>query len=118
MAVATNAEPANVEFVLNAAGIRDSIQAVVSGHDVDRPKPHPDVFLRAAELLGVAPEECVVFEDSRTGVAAANAAGMRVIGVLTTLTKFDNVELTIRNFSDPILDKWFSSVSSSASVHC
>lgn len=115
MAVATNAEPANVEFVLRMAGLSDAFPVIVSGHDVDRPKPFPDIYLRAAKLLGVVPDDCVVFEDSRTGVEAACAAGMRVVGLLTTLNQFDNVELAIRNFADPELEKWLSALQSSAS---
>ena len=110
MAVASNAERANVDFVLDTAGIRDAFRAVVSGHDVDRPKPFPDVFLKAAEILDVAPSDCIVFEDSRTGVEAAHSAGMKVVGLLTTLTAFDKVELAIHSFSDPELEAWLSSL--------
>ena len=88
MAVATNAERKNVDFVLDKAGIRDAFRAIVSGHDVERPKPFPDIYLKAAELIGANPAHCVVFEDSRTGIDAAHAAGMRVVGLLTTLTFF------------------------------
>jgi HAD superfamily hydrolase (TIGR01509 family) len=110
MAIASNAEAANVDFVLENAGIRDHFAWVVSGHDVARPKPHPDIFLRAAALLGVRPRDCVVFEDSDTGVKAAHTAGMRVVGILTTLRKFDNVELAVSSFLDPRLDAWLTSV--------
>lgn len=109
MGVASNAEAANVDFVLERAGIRDCFRAVVNGHDVKRPKPNPDIYLRAAELLGIKPGMCVVFEDSDTGVTAARAAGMGVIGVLTTLPGFDNVELAISDFLDPALDRWMES---------
>ena len=118
MAVASNAERANVDFVLDTAGIRDAFRAVVSGQDVERPKPHPDIYFRAAELLAVSPSDCVVFEDSRTGVEAAHAAGMKVVGLLTTLSAFDNVELAIRSFADPELDAWLSSLDHFASSRC
>jgi HAD superfamily hydrolase (TIGR01509 family) len=108
--LATNAEPANIEFVLERAGLRNCFQAIVSAHDVDRPKPFPDVYLHAAKLLHVAPENCVVFEDSLSGVAAARAAGMRVVGVLTTLSGFVNVDLTIRDFRDSRLNQWVSTL--------
>lgn len=110
MAVATNAEQANVDFVLELAGIRDCFQVIVSGHEVERPKPWPDIYLRAAQLLHMDPCACVVFEDSETGVAAARAAGMRVAGLLTTLTHFDDVDFSIRNFLDPRVETWLSSV--------
>lgn len=55
---------------------------LVSAEDVPRQKPAPDGYARAAELLGIAPEFCVVFEDSTSGLAAARAAGMRAVSVL------------------------------------
>lgn len=118
MAVASNAERANVDFVLDTAGIRDAFRVVVSGHDVARPKPYPDIYFRAADLLGVSPSDCVVFEDSHPGVEAAHAAGMKVVGLLTTLSAFDNVELAIHGFDDPELDAWLSSLDQFASSRC
>jgi beta-phosphoglucomutase len=106
LGVASNAEPANVEFVLEEAGIAEYFDAVVNGRIVARPKPAPDVYLRAAEYLGVTPADCVVFEDSLTGVAAARAAGMSVVGVRTTIQEFPDVDLTIGNFEDPDLEPW------------
>jgi beta-phosphoglucomutase len=106
LAVASNAEPANVEFVLEEAGIARYFDAVVNGREVVRPKPAPDVYLRAAERLGVDPADCVVFEDSLPGVAAAVAAGMSVVGVRTTIQEFPDVGLTIGNFEDPELEPW------------
>ena len=70
LAVATNAEPANVDFVLDGAGIRSLFRVIVNGHDVSRPKPDPEIYLRVAQLLEAEPASCIVFEDSRTGVEA------------------------------------------------
>jgi HAD superfamily hydrolase (TIGR01509 family) len=109
MAVASNAEPANLEFVLDLAGLRDCFSIMVTAHDVERPKPDPQIYLKTATLLGVRPLDCLVFEDSETGVVAARAAGMKVVGILTTLPEFDNVDLAIRNFLDPALDRWIQS---------
>jgi HAD superfamily hydrolase (TIGR01509 family) len=109
MAVASNAEQANVDFVLDAAGLRQFFGAIANGHDVARPKPAPDIYLHCARMLEVKPNDCVVFEDSATGISAGRAAGMRVVGVLTTVPAFDNVELTIRDFRDPRLKKWLES---------
>jgi HAD superfamily hydrolase (TIGR01509 family) len=109
MAVASNAEPANLDFVLELAGIRGCFSVVVTGHDVERPKPDPEIYLKTAALLGVPPDQCLVFEDSETGAIAARAAGMKVVGILTTLPEFDNVDLAIRNFLDPTLDAWLRS---------
>lgn len=106
MALATNAEPANVDFVLDGARLRNFFAAIVDGHQVGRPKPHPEIYLRAADLLGVAPEFCVVFEDSTTGVEAGLAAGMRVVGVSTTHEALSGVSLQVDDFRDPALESW------------
>ncbi len=106
MAVASNAEPENVEFILNRAGIRDRFRVIINGHDVGRPKPDPEIYLTAAARLGVHPADCVVFEDSHTGIAAAKAAGTRVVGVTTTVSEFPDIDLSIRDFYDPDLEKW------------
>ncbi|MCS7461071.1 HAD family hydrolase [Paenibacillus doosanensis] len=66
--------------VLDKLGIAEYFSAVVSGEEVGKGKPAPDVYLRAAALLGVAPTDCVAVEDSRHGVRAAQAAGMKCIG--------------------------------------
>ena len=106
LAVATNAEPLNVDFILTATGLRSCFRVIVDGHQVAKPKPYPDIYLLAADMLRHGPEDCVVFEDSLTGVRAARAAGAKVVGVATTLTAFDDVDLTIRDFLDPKLELW------------
>ena len=106
MAVATNAEPENVNFVLDRAGLRDYFRVVVDGHQVSRPKPHPDIYLRAASLLETAPSNCIVLEDSHTGVAAARAAGMRVIGLATTYVNLPDVDIMADNFCNGIVVSW------------
>ncbi len=106
----TNAEPPNVKFVLEESGLRDLFQAIVDGHQVERAKPAPDIYLEVARRLGIPPAECVVFEDSHSGVAAAVAAGMRVIGVRTTHETFEGVSLTIADFNDPALEPWIASL--------
>jgi beta-phosphoglucomutase len=106
IALATNAEPANVDFVLDGAEMRPLFRAIVDGHQVSSPKPHPEIYLRAADLLGVAPEHCVVFEDSETGVQAGLAAGMRVVGVSTTHEELPGVSLQIDSFRDAALETW------------
>jgi HAD superfamily hydrolase (TIGR01509 family) len=106
MGVASNAEPENVAFVLEEAGLRRYFRVVVDGHQVHNPKPHPDVYLRAAELLETVPANCIVFEDSHSGVAAAVAAGMRVIGLCTTYVNLPGTVLTIDNFLSGDLESW------------
>ncbi len=108
-AVATNAEPANVEFVLEASGLGPYFQAVVDGHKVRRPKPSPDIYLKAAAAIGAAPSDCVVFEDSLAGVEAARAAGMRTVGLRTTHRELPCVDLTIDDFQSAELEAWLQS---------
>ena len=63
-AVASNAEPANVDFLLQQTGLRPYFQVVLNGHQVSHPKPDPEIYLKAAELLQTEPVACIVFEDS------------------------------------------------------
>lgn len=75
MAIASSSSIQQIEANLNVAGIRDYFDAVVSGVEVGRGKPAPDIFLYAAEKIGCRPEECYVFEDSENGIKAGYAAG-------------------------------------------
>jgi beta-phosphoglucomutase len=111
MAVASNAEPANVEFILGEAGLAPYFRAVVDGHQVSRPKPFPDVYLRAAELLEVSPGRCIVFEDSYSGVEAARSAGMKVVGVSSTHSELPGAELVIDDFLSGDLESWLKTQS-------
>ena len=108
LGLASNAEPENLEFLLDTARLRPYFWAVVDGHQVARPKPYPDIYLRAAELLGTPPKDCVVFEDSFTGIEAARAAGMAVVGVGTTHDELPGVDLEIRDFTSPALEPWLA----------
>ncbi len=83
MAVGSSAMIENVDFVLDTCGIRDYFDAISYSGLVERAKPAPDIFLKAAEMLGLQPSECFVFEDAPAGVQAARAAGIKV-GVLAT----------------------------------
>ena len=106
MGVASNAEPANVECVLAKSGLKEYFRVIVDGDQVERPKPWPDIYRKAAESLGVQAEDCLVFEDSLTGVSAALAAGAKVIGITTTCEELPGVELAVRDFRSPELDQW------------
>lgn len=110
-ALATNAEPLNVDFVLAGAGLKDSFRAIVDGHQVERPKPDPEVVLKAAAGLGLHPANCIVFEDSPGGMRAARDAGARLIGLLTTLEQAPLADLAIADFRDPGLIPWLSTLS-------
>ena len=89
-----------------SCGLRPFFRVLVDGHQVHNPKPHPDVYLRAAELLHIEPADCIVFEDSHSGVAAAVAAGMRVVGLRTTFDNLPGTLFTTDNFQNGELDSW------------
>jgi HAD superfamily hydrolase (TIGR01509 family) len=80
-AVATSTTREHVVPKMEAAGLSTKFDAIVGGDEVERGKPAPDIYLLASERLGVAPERCLVLEDSEAGVRGANAAGMAVIMV-------------------------------------
>ncbi|MFT3991692.1 MAG: HAD family phosphatase [Luteolibacter sp.] len=83
-AVGTSAPRANIECVFGLLGLRDDFRDVAASEDVSRGKPDPEVFLKAAGKLNVAPENCVVIEDAQAGLRAALAGGMKAVGVTTT----------------------------------
>lgn len=87
IAVGSSGSQQNVDFVLSKCGIAPYFDAIANGDMITRAKPDPEVFLLAASLLGVAPEDCVVFEDSFAGIKAARTAGMGVVAVSTTYTR-------------------------------
>jgi HAD superfamily hydrolase (TIGR01509 family) len=81
LAVASMKNRPIVEYLLDSTKIRKFFQTVVTVEDVAKPKPDPEIFLKAAQMLDCAAEHCVVVEDSVYGVTAAKAAGMNCIGV-------------------------------------
>ncbi len=81
VAVASSSPRERLERTLGRAGLLEAFDVAVSGDEVACGKPAPDMFLLAASKLGVAPEECIVVEDSPPGVQAGVAAGMTTIGV-------------------------------------
>lgn len=82
LAVASSGPPENIQLTLTKLGRADRFRAVVTGRDVQRGKPDPQVFLIAAKRLGVEPRRCIVVEDAPAGVQAARSAGMRCIALL------------------------------------
>ena len=86
MAVGTAAPPANIEVVLDTLGLRQRFATIVSPSQGFRGKPHPDMFLAAAERMKVDPADCIVFEDAPLGVEAARRAGMRAVALLTPVS--------------------------------
>jgi len=85
MAVASGGSRMVVEKTLHAVGVSDWFDEVVTADDVAEGKPSPDVFLKAAQLLGVPPSKCLVLEDAPSGILAAQRAGMEVIAIPSPL---------------------------------
>ncbi len=105
-AIASNAERANIDFLLEATALGPFFQAIVDGGQVKRPKPHPEIYQLAAALLGIEPSNAIVFEDSYAGVEAARAAGARVVGIRTTHRELANSDLMVDNFLSGELMQW------------
>jgi len=88
MAIGSAAIPFNIDFVLDNLQLRHFFKAIVSANDVVTSKPDPETFIKCAQLLNVAPEDCIVFEDAPKGVESAQNAGMQTV-VLTTMHSKD-----------------------------
>jgi beta-phosphoglucomutase family hydrolase len=104
LAVATSSPPVNVAFILDALELRTYFDVVVDASNVQRGKPHPDIYLAAAQQLGVQPSQCIAFEDAPAGVESANAAGMPCVALTTYLdvkafAKHTNVLACVADFT-------------------
>jgi beta-phosphoglucomutase family hydrolase len=111
MGIGSAAPPENVQFVLENLDLHPVFRAVIDAAQVTRGKPDPEVFLTVAERLSLAPEHCLVFEDSPTGAEAARRAGMPAVIVTTTHTpdefaRFDNVVRIVRDFTEVSPNDW------------
>jgi len=84
LAVGSSGPPENIELTLERLGRRDRFRGIVTGRDVTRGKPDPQVFEIAGERLGVAADRCIVIEDAPVGIAAARAAGMASVALVGT----------------------------------
>jgi len=102
VAVASNTPARLLRGALACAGMASLFEVVVAADDVAEPKPSPDVYLRACELLGAEPSRSIALEDSPTGVAAARAAGMFVIGIPSFPgVVLDEADLVGASLTDP-----------------
>ncbi len=97
MAVASSAMVKNIEFIVDVLKLRPWFECLVSGDHVTHPKPHPEIYLKAARRLRVPPEECLAFEDSFVGIEAAKRAGMVCVGIGST---FSLAELRRKTHAD------------------
>ena len=84
IALASSAPMENIDFITRSLGINSIFQSIITGHEVPRGKPSPDVFLLAAQRLGVKPANCIVIEDAVAGITAAKTAGMFCLAVTNT----------------------------------
>lgn len=100
VAVASSSSLENIELVTKSVGIFDKLDFAVSGDDIPRTKPHPDIFLRTSELLNIPPHECLVIEDSANGIKAAKDAGMYCIAFSNPNSGNQNLSL-----ADNVIDK-------------
>jgi HAD superfamily hydrolase (TIGR01509 family) len=89
VALASSSWPGWIDALLGGIGLREQFDAIVSATMVEHPKPAPDIYLLAAERLGVAPERCIAVEDTPTGLASARAAGMHTVQVRSASTAFE-----------------------------
>ena len=88
IALATSADRTKMDANLVEMGMtEDSFDAVVNGLDVEHKKPSPDIYIRAAELIGLIPSECLVVEDAVNGVEAAKSAGAKCLGITTSFSE-------------------------------
>lgn len=87
LAIASSGSYDSVDFVLAALNLKKYFKVVVTGDDVEKVKPNPDIYNKAMEMLGVSKEECIAIEDSETGMLAAKNAGIRCVAVPCDFTK-------------------------------
>ena len=103
MAVGTSSPRKRAEKILDILGIRNFFSYVITGDDVSTHKPDPELFLKAAESLGVDPHICVIIEDAENGIEAAKRGGMKAIGYVTKYHKREELkkaDLLIDNFAE------------------
>lgn len=107
LGVATSAPYANLDLILSEVPIREKLGSIMASEDVKKHKPDPEVYLTSARNLGVMPGQCLVFEDSYSGISAALNAGMRVAGVLTshTIAELPPCNLYIQDYKELSFDK-------------
>jgi len=107
LAVATSGPKENLDFVLDNLDIRQFFDVLVEESQITHGKPHPEIYLRAAQLLGVLPQECVAIEDSIFGLQSANSAGMKAIAITTSFPpdKLTLADKIIHRFTELNVDE-------------
>jgi beta-phosphoglucomutase-like phosphatase (HAD superfamily) len=103
LVLASSSAMVNIDRVFNRFDLNQYFTAKVSGAELIKSKPHPEIFLKAAKLGNTPKEHCIVIEDSDNGIAAANAAGIFVFGFANPLVEdqtLENADVVIREFSE------------------
>ncbi|WP_226621732.1 HAD family hydrolase [Alloyangia pacifica] len=113
IAVVTNAPRVNAEAMLGAIGLRDSFELLVIGDECARAKPDPEPYLAAMRAFDVAPQECIAFEDSPSGMRAAAGSGAHAVGILSSGLSADQLraagaQTVITDYTDPALAELLS----------
>ena len=85
-AIGSSGRRENVQMIIEGLGLADLIDASISGSDVTHGKPHPEIFIKAHEALGLKAEECIVVEDAVNGILSGKAAGCKCLAITTTAT--------------------------------
>jgi beta-phosphoglucomutase len=110
MAIGSAAITYNIDFVLDNLNIRHYFEGIISADDVAYSKPHPETYLKCAEIINVLPANCIVFEDAPKGVESALLGGMKSI-VITTMhdenefEDYPNIVMFIHDYTTPKLEK-------------
>lgn len=112
MAIATSGIPVNIDFMFEHVPIKEYFQEIIKAEDISKGKPDPEIFLKTASALNIPPENCIVFEDSTSGVEAGKAAKMKVVALTTTHTpdELDNADIVIKDYTEINFDRLASAV--------
>ena len=97
--IALGSASKNAHGILNKLGIQNKFKVIIDGNSTSKSKPHPEVFLKGAQMLGVNPKEVIVFEDSVAGVKAANTAKMVSVGICAS-GKIENARFNFKSLDD------------------
>ena len=106
-AIGSSTHRLNIDTILNMLGFKDWFKAIVTAEDVSHGKPDPEVFLKAAERLGLDPSDCVVFEDALVGIEAGHRGGMKVVAVATThpIEALNGADLAVHRLDELSVDQ-------------
>lgn len=105
--LATNSRIREVEIIFNKLDFKSYFDIKLTRDNVKNVKPHPEIYLRGADIFGVDPSECVVFEDSIVGITAAKSAGMKCIAVINTYSAEDlkDADMRIKSYKEINIEK-------------